>query len=368
MATTKRRAREEFSVRRVKNKEDRKRPSVFMRLKTDESFKAVALFRPDPELENNPGYLEYYDHYDKQANQYVPCAGAKCPFCAANDNPSTRALTVWYYPQASDKADKIKVFTMNFSTINDITDEDDEVDGILGSWVRVKRLSDKGDYKVRVTSDKPLTKAELREAMTLLEEKFEDGLDGLVLTQLKRQMERLKAMEAMEDDDEDEDEAKDEADDEETEDETEDEESDDDDTESDDDDEEEESGDEEEASDEEDEEEEEAEEEEAIQGSFEIVSFNESDEIFSLKDDDGKTLRMWVGDKVEVDADDVAKGGTITLEAAQDDDGDWIITSVEEIKKPRTRRSTAAARKSGSNSRTTRGSSRKSSSARSKKR
>jgi hypothetical protein len=68
-----------FEIRRVKTKDDRRRPSVFMRLKTDELFKAYALFEPDPELADNPGYFEYYDHYDKQASQYVPCAGRKVP-------------------------------------------------------------------------------------------------------------------------------------------------------------------------------------------------------------------------------------------------------------------------------------------------
>src|SRR5262245_59862046 len=103
----------QFHVRKVTSKEDRRRPSVFMRLKTDEAFKGIALFEPDPELKDNPGYLEYYDHWDQQGQQYVPCAGEDCPFCAANQNPSTRALTVWYFPEAPDEKDKIKVFTMN---------------------------------------------------------------------------------------------------------------------------------------------------------------------------------------------------------------------------------------------------------------
>ena len=84
-----------------------------MRLKADESFRGVALFEPDPELAENPGYFEYYDHYDNQANTYVPCSGEDCPFCAANDNPSTRALTAWYFPEAADAKDQIKLFTMN---------------------------------------------------------------------------------------------------------------------------------------------------------------------------------------------------------------------------------------------------------------
>jgi hypothetical protein len=335
--------REKFKVRKVGSKEDRKRPSVFMRLKTDESFKGIALFEPDPELDDNPGYLEYYDHYDKQANQYVPCAGDKCPFCAANDNPSTRALTVWYFPEAADSKDQIKVFTMNYGTISDITDESEEEDGILGKKIRIKRLSDKGDYKVKVLGDKPLTKTELKKAQKALSAKFEDGLEAVVERQLITQMERLKALEALEEDeDEDEDEeeeipakskskAKAKAEPEEDEDEEEEEEEEDEEEEEEITDEEEEEEDEEEEE-EEDEEEEEAEEEEIAGGSYEIVKVNEKDEIFDLKGSDGK-VKMWLGEGVDVDYDDAKAGAKVKVDATQDDEGDWIITNFKITRK-----------------------------------
>ena len=200
MATTRRR-KPAFTIRTVRTKQDRKRPSVFMRLKVDEAFKMYALFEPDPELDDNPGFFEYYDHYDKQGNAYVPCTGESCPFCAANDNPSTRALTAWLDPSAGDKAEQIKVFTMNFSTTQDMSDEAEDEGGVLGKMVRVKRLSDRGDYRVKITTDKPLTQKATKDAMSALEEKFPNGLQGLVERQLEVQMERLKALEAMEDDD-----------------------------------------------------------------------------------------------------------------------------------------------------------------------
>lgn len=342
-----------FKVRRVNTKEDRKRPSVFMRLKTDEYFKAVALFEPDPEAKDNPGYLEYYDHYDKQANQYVPCAGDKCPFCAANDNPSTRALTVWYFPEA-DAKDQIKVFTMNYGTINDITDEADEEDGILGKSVRVKRLSDKGDYRVKVMGEKALTATQLKKAKALLDEKFEDGLEAVVERQLATQMERLKALDALEDDDDDDDDDEEEIkssktktkprktkveeeDDEENEDDEDDEEDEDDDEVEDeaDDDEEDEDDEDEDEEDDEDEAEDEAEEEEdeISGGSYEIVKVNEKDEILDLKDSDNGKVKMWVGDNVDVDYDTAKPGAKVKLDAAQDDEGDWIITNFKVTRK-----------------------------------
>lgn len=340
-------SKQQFKVRRVKSKEDRKRPSIFMRLRTDESFKGIALFEPDPEVKDNPGYLEYYDHYDKQANQYVPCAGDKCPFCAANDNPSTRALTVWYFPEASDKKDQIKVFTMNFGTINDIADEAEEEDGILGKTIRIKRLSDKGDYKVRVLSGKPLSKTELKKVQKLLEEQFQDGLEGLVEKQLVAQMERLKALEAMESDDDDDDdddeeeetpksrnskskskvkeEEDEDEDDDDDEDEDEEEEEEDEDEDEDSDDDEDEDEDEEEESD--DDEEDEAEAESISGGVYEIVKVNEKDEILDLKNDDGK-VKMWVGDGVDVDYDEAKAKTSVKVDASQDEEGDWIITKL----------------------------------------
>src|SRR4029077_14859947 len=98
-------------VRSVRTKEDRMRPSVFLRLKTDEQFRGHALFEPDPELEDNPGFYEYFTHWDQQGTRYVPCAGDQCPFCLANDSPKTQASTLWYMPD-NDKKDQLKVFTI----------------------------------------------------------------------------------------------------------------------------------------------------------------------------------------------------------------------------------------------------------------
>jgi len=448
LATSTRRKKPAFTIRTVATKEDRKRPSVFMRLKTDEAFKGYALFEPDPELDDNTGYFEYYDHYDKQGNAYVPCTGENCPFCAANDNPSTRALTAWYFPQAADVKDKIKVFTMNFSTTQEMSDEAEDEGGVLGKMVRVKRLSDKGDYRVKITNDKPLTKAQTKEAMGILNEKFPNGLMALVERQLEVQMERLKALEAMEDDDDEDDEREErttksrrgraasskrrdeEDEDEDTEDEDEDEEaaaieeqefelvsvskrnnsvkvehdgetielvgdedeidvssfkkgdtavisaeydedeegwvlttlseveSDEDEDEDEEEEDEDENSDEDEDEDEDedsDEEEDEEDEDEstAIEGVvYEVVRVEEADEILHLKNDDGR-VKMWVGDGVSPNYDEVKKGASVKIDAQQDEEGDWIVMAVELAKKPRARR-TAAAKTTTTRSRTTR--------------
>jgi hypothetical protein len=335
-----------FKIRTVKSKEDRKRPSVFMRLKTDEAFKGFALFEPDPELKDNPGYFEYYDHYDQQGNSYVPCTGDRCPFCAANLNPSTRALTVWYFPDAEVK-EQLKVFTTNYSTINQLGDESEDEGGLLGKMLRIKRLSDKGEYRVKVLNEKALTKAEQKKLLKQVEEL---NLLGMVERQLQVQMERLKAIEALEDDedddDDDEDEVKpkgraiteedeDEDEDEDDEDESDDEDSDDDEEEEDDD----EDSEDDEESDEDDEDDEEDDEEvdeepSEISGVFEIVKFTDGDETLDLKDSDGKKVKMWFGEDVEWEADELVKGASATLSALMDDEGDWVITEIK-VKKAR---------------------------------
>jgi hypothetical protein len=330
-------------IRRVASKEDRKRPSVFMRLKTDQDFKGHALFEPAPELDENPGYFEYYDHWDQQGQSYVPCTGDRCPFCAANMNPSTRALTVWYFPE-NDEKEQLKVFTANYGTITSLTDESEDEDGILGKKLRIKRLSDKGEYRVKVLSDKALTKAELKKLMKLVAEM---NLVGMVERQLQVQLERLKALDALEDD-EDEDEEEEapkrkgkaitaEAEEEDEDDEDEDDEDDEEEESDDEDEDEDESDEDDDETDDDDDDDEEEEEDEApseMSGVFEVVKLNESDETLDVKSKDGEKVKMWFGEDVEWDADTLKKGVSANIEALQDDEGDWVITEIK-VKKTR---------------------------------
>jgi hypothetical protein len=352
-------------VRTVRSKDERRRPSVFMRLKPDESFMGFAMFEPDPEIEDQPGYLEYYDHFDKQANQYVPCAGEDCPFCAANDNPSTRAMTVWYFPEAADVSDRVKIFTMNFSTVADITDESEEEGGILGKKIRIRRLDDRGNYKIKLMADKPLLKKQQTEAFEQLDKILQGkGLEGLVESQLRRQMERLKAMDMLEETDDEEEEAAEEEskptarrgrpakskaevaeeEDEEEEPEAEEDEEAEEESEEDEAEDDEEDEDEEEETEEDEEEEEDDDEDEEIVGvEYEVVRIQRQDEIFDLKDDGG-TVKMWLGDGIDVDYDAIKKGATVVVNAAKDEEGDWILTSITLPKPKRGRPARKAAK------------------------
>lgn len=347
-------AKSKLKVRRVTSRDERKSPSVYTRLKTDEQFRAHALFEPDPELESNPGFYEFFRHNDQQLQRYVPCTGDSCPYCMANDNPWTAALTLWYYPD-NDKREQLKVFTMNNQTTEDMADTAEEEDGILGKKFRVKRMSDKGNYKIVPLSDKRLTKKQIEK---LLGEA--PDLEELVLSDAKRQLERAEALGALSDDDDDDDDG--------AEEETEkpksrrgrpkaavaDEEEDDDEDEEEDEEEDEDEADEEEEADDEEEEEEDAEAEDEDEGEnladaeLKIVATHEQDEYITVTDGD-EEFDVWNSDEAGFDWDALKKGTKIIVSADKDDEGDFVATSLE-IKKAASRNS-GGGRKSGAKGR-----------------
>jgi hypothetical protein len=330
------------TVRRVQTKEERGRSGAFLRLKTDEKFLAHALFEPDPELENNPGYFEYYSHWDQQGNTYVPCSGENCMFCRAGQAPSTRALTVWYFPK-EDAAEKVKIFTFNWTLIQEASDIQEEEGALIGKEFRVKRLDDRGEYRMRPTATKPLTKTEIKPLL-----KEVPDLEEIVSRQLANQLERMKAQNALnqveDEDDEDEDEeeetpkarrgrpAKSKVAEPEDTDEDEDE------------DEEDEEDEEEEVDEDEDEDEEpEDEEEEAISGDeVTVISANEDEQTIKVNHAEVGKFDLWLGEDVEIDFDTISKGAKLVIDAEKDEEGDWVATS---IKKKRGRPAASTSRK-----------------------
>ncbi len=348
-------------MRTVAKKEDRKQGGFFLRLKTDEWMKAYALFSPNPEEDGNTGWYEYFEHYDKSNNMYVPCVGDDCYMCELGENPSTRALTLWYFPDNPEK-EKLKVFKMNGYLIRDFTEIDEEEGGVLGRKFRIKRLSDKGEYRPSVQQDKPLLKKEISRLLKLASE---SGMDfpTLVQKQAKASYDKVAAVNALTEDDDDDTEDDDEEeeeeapksrrgkpstkakapepeeDEEEEEDDEDDEEDENDDSDDDSDEDEDEDEDEEDDEDESDDDEEEEEEDEesdddSIEGeNFTVVATSESDETVTVKLD-GKNTKLWMGEGVDVDWDVVKKGAEITVSALKDDEGDFVITAL----KPKTTR------------------------------
>ncbi len=348
-------------IRRIRSKNERGSASIFTRLKTDEYFKGHALFSPNPELENNPGWFEYMEHYDNSNNQYVPCTGEDCYMCDLGENPSGRALTVWYFPDNAEK-EKIKVLKANGYMIRDFVEIDDEEGGVLGRRFRIKRLSDKGEYRITPQQDKPLTKAQIKEYLTLIPD-LEEMMEKQARAAIKKAHATAALSETDDDDADDDDDDDDEEDEqpkarrgspknspkvEEDEDDEDDEEEDDEEEEDEDDEDEDEDedADEDDDDEDEDEDEEDAEDEESDEDEddsltgqkFTVVSTSEKDEIITVKLN-GKNEKMWFNEGVDADWDVVKKGATVTIDAAKDSEGDYVITKLT-IPKTRTRRAT----------------------------
>ncbi len=353
------------TIRRIRTKKDRSSGvSLFTRLKTDEWFKAYALFSPDPELADNPGWFEYVEHYDNSNQMYVPCTGEDCYMCQLGENPSGRALSVWYFPDNSEK-EKLKILKANGWMIRDFMEIDDEEGGVLGRRFRVKRLSDRGEYRVTPQADKPLLKRQIKELLSEIPD-----LEAMMTKQAEQAIKKAHAVAALseddddtdDDDDEDEDEEQpkarrgkpkvkaEEPEEEEDEDDEEEEEEEDDEDEEDENDEEDETDDEDEEEDEDeedDEDDEDADEDEEDEDSaslngekFVVVSVSEKDETITVKVD-GKNTKLWLGEGVEADWDVVKKGTEIIVDAVKDSEGDLVVTSLT-AKKPRAPRRAAS--------------------------
>lgn len=194
-----------YSPRRVKSADERGSRGQFITLKqTNEQFVGYALFKPDPELDDNPGYYEYFEHYTP-ATGFCPCAGENCPLCEEGDNPNTRAKAVFLVSKDGKDFDvdncELKVFNLNWSVIQEFVDYLSDGDPVLGQLWRVKRLEGKGKYGIRL-KDKKLTKANITAALKATD--F-PNLEGIATKQLNRVMEELDVEAAMEEkDDEDE--------------------------------------------------------------------------------------------------------------------------------------------------------------------
>lgn len=190
------------AVRTVGSKEERNagRGQFLTLKKTGDQFMGFALFKPDPELADNPGYFEYWEHYTP-ATGYMPCIGDDCPLCEEGDNPSTRAKTLWLVvdKDGDPSEGEVKVFTLNYSMINEFADllEDDET--ILGQLFRIKRLEGKGVYGIRPKNTK-LKAGELKSAL-----KDIPDLPKIAQKQAARVLEELDVGSAMDDDDDDDD-------------------------------------------------------------------------------------------------------------------------------------------------------------------
>jgi hypothetical protein len=190
------------SVRRVRSRDDRKLGGDFITLgKTGESFIGYALFKPDPELDDNEGYFEYFEHFVPGQN-FVPCSGDACPLCKAGNRPNTRAKTLWLVTQEGRSEldePELKIFNFNWSLIQEFDEYYQEDEPVLGQLWRIKRIEGQGKYAVRLKDGK-LKVADLKGAL-----KEAPDLEQIVTQTMVSKMADAEAADALADDDEDED-------------------------------------------------------------------------------------------------------------------------------------------------------------------
>lgn len=192
-----------FKPRRVRDEDDRQTGSSgYIQLDEGERFLGIALFEGNP-AEDEPGYYEYYEHWNNAAKRSVPCAGDDCPFCEDGEKPKVRAKSLWFVlkDNKGNEVNELRTFNLNSFLIKQFTELRHEDEKILGRTFRIARLDDRGNYSVMPKTDvakKADVKAYLKDA---------PNYDQDVTNQLIKAMEGVAVARAMDDDDDDEDEA-----------------------------------------------------------------------------------------------------------------------------------------------------------------
>lgn len=193
-----------WKPRRIRSTEERSAGnSDFLSLKKEENFLGFPLFEGDPAIDE-PGYYEYYEHWDQDAKRRIPCPGEEvCPLCEDGNQASTRAKTLWLVQRTKIKGDsrefdppKVMIFNLNWNLIKMVTEMRTEGDKIKGRLFRVSCLDDRGNYSLTSKEEK-LTATAIKEAL-----KDAPDLDKIVTNSLRKAMEGLSLRAAMDADDE----------------------------------------------------------------------------------------------------------------------------------------------------------------------
>ena len=193
-----------YTPRRIRSEEDRNSgggPSNYIRLGDGQRFLGYALFDGDPATDE-PGYYEFYEHFDVSARRSVPCAGDECPLCADGDRPKVRAQTLWLVTRDENGNDlgdgELRIFTANWNVIKLVTEMRAEGDKIKGVQHRVSRLDDRGTYSLMPKTEK-LTATQVKEWL-----KHDDApdFDDMTTNRLMKAMEGYAVRKALDDDDE----------------------------------------------------------------------------------------------------------------------------------------------------------------------
>lgn len=197
-----------YKPKRITSKEDRGSRNGFIQLKkTGDTVFAYALFVPDPEVDDNPGYFEYPEHFNQELG-YFPCPGEEdCPICEEGQNPSTRAKSAWLVVDKDDfdpTAGEVKIFNLNWYMIDDLSSLLEEDEPVQGQLFRIRKQEGNGRYGFTVKSSK-LNATQIKKG-----KKEVPDIEKMLTAQLNKKMEQIGLTAAMEenDDDDDDDEKK----------------------------------------------------------------------------------------------------------------------------------------------------------------
>lgn len=198
----------QWKPKRIRSEEDRRSgSSQFLSIDEGENFVGYALFEADPSVDD-PAYYEFAMHWigspGQKGSGSVPCADDNCPLCEDGDRPKTRAYSLWLVTQDANKnkldPPQLGIWEMNYNVIKMFTEWRAEGDKIKGRLFRVGKLDDRGNYNIT-----PKTETMSATAIkTALKDPNAPDFDGMITSKLRKAMEGMAVARAVEDDDEDE--------------------------------------------------------------------------------------------------------------------------------------------------------------------
>jgi hypothetical protein len=199
-----------WKPKRIRSEEERRSgSSQFLSIDEGENFVGYALFEADPSVDD-PAYYEFAMHWVGTPGQKgagsVPCADDNCPLCEDGDRPKTRAYSLWLVTQDANKnkldPPQLGIWEMNYNVIKMFTEWRAEGDKIKGRLFRVGKLDDRGNYNITPKTE-TMSATAIKAA---LKDPNAPDFDAMITSKLRKAMEGMAVARAVEDDD-DEDEA-----------------------------------------------------------------------------------------------------------------------------------------------------------------
>jgi hypothetical protein len=196
-----------WKPKRIRSEDERRGGgSQFINVDEGENFIGYALFEADPS-KDDPGYYEFAQHWVGgfgAKGGSVPCADENCPLCEDGDRPKTRAYSLWLVTQDGDKSKidppQLRIFEMNYNVIKIFTEYRAEDEKIKGRLFRVGKLDDRGNWNVTPKTD-TMTATNVKAS---LKDPNAPDFEAMITSKLRKAMEGLAVARAVEDDEDEE--------------------------------------------------------------------------------------------------------------------------------------------------------------------